>query len=805
MPLERVLQDLRYAVRTLRKSFGFTIVVLAALALGIGASTTIFTVVKSVLLDRLPFPIPDRLVSLREINPSGRINPSVQTQNILDWRARNRSFEYIAALEQLPINVADRGDAEQVNGLLVSCDFFPLLGVRPLLGRWLNPEDNLPGAPTRAALSYGYWQQRFGGDPHIIGKRLEVFGNPAEVIGVMPAQFLLPNISADVFIAAQINPAFAARDGRNYQVYGRMRSGVPIAVAQAEMRALAAETAAERPEMNARWSATAVPLLADAVHDVRTALLVLLGAVLFLLILCCVNIANLYLMRSYNRSRELSVRHALGASRGRLVHQLVVESLLLTLSGGLLGILLAYTGVRALLAFLPFNFPLPRLAQIHVDGSVLLFSLAISVSSALVFGVLPAFVTEFGNPAERLRQAGRAIAGRRGALGSALVIAEVALALVLVCGAGLMARSFLELNRVDLGFRSEHLLTVRMLLLRAKYGSDLHARAAVVDQILEKIRVLPRVTAAASIHLLPLGGIGSGSGVYRADRPRPAPGTGHGAGFSVISDGYFHAMGIPLIAGREFDERDRMGAPMVAVINQAAARMLYPDEDPIGRRLTVEWNGPPEAQIVGIASDSRFEGMEAQPEPFVFLPNSQRPNLFCGLVIRTADDPAAMTAAVREVMRSVDPEQGLLETSTMDQRIANAVARPKLQTILLGSFGVLALVLASIGIYGVLAYAVSQRMREMGVRLALGAMPRTVLREILSGGLRLTGLGLLFGLGTSFALTRYLQALLYSVRPTDPEVFGIAIAILLLVAMVACYVPARRAARVDPMVVLREE
>jgi putative ABC transport system permease protein len=789
----------------LRKSAGFTVVVLAALALGIGATTTIFTVVKSVLLDRLPFPNPDRLVSLREINPAGHVNPSVQTQNFLDWRARNRSFDYIAAYQQLPVNVADGGEADQVNGLVVSPDFFPLMGVQPLLGRWLSPEDDVPGAPVRVLLGCGYWRQHFGADPHVIGRRLTVFGAPAEVIGVMPSGFVLPNISADVFVAARIDPASALQEGRSRQVYGRMKKGVPIAAAEAEMRDLARQTAAERPEYNSRWSATAIPLLADAVHDVRTALLVLLGAVLFLLILCCVNIANLYLMRSYDRARELSLRHALGASRGRLVQQLVAESLLLTLTGGLLGILLAYAGVRTLLDVLPLNFPLPRLAQVHVDQSVLLVSLALSVGAAIVFGVVPAFAADFSNPADALRHAGRAIVGRRGVLGSALVVAEVALALVLVCGAGLMARSFVELGRVNPGFRAEHLLTMRMFLVPAKYGSDLHARAAVVEQMLDKIRAIPQVAAAASIHLLPLGGIGSGSGVSRADRPEPPPGTGTGAGFSVISDGYFHAMGIPLMAGREFDNRDRMGAPLVAVINQSAARMLYPNEDPIGKQLMVDWDGPPQAQIVGIAADTRFEGVESQPEPFVFLPNSQRPSMFCGLIIRTAADPVGMTAAVRAAMRSVDPGQGVLETSTMDQRIANSVAQPRLQTILLGSFGVLALVLACIGIYGVLAYAVSQRMREMGVRLALGASPAMVLGEILSGGMRLTGLGVVIGLAAALALTRYLEALLYSVRPTDPAIFASAIAILLLVAAAACYLPARRAARVDPMVVLREE
>jgi putative ABC transport system permease protein len=803
---EHVLQDVRYAVRTLHKSLGFTGVVLAALALGVGATTAIFTVVNSVLLEPLPFSNPGHLVALREIRPDGQINPSVQTQNFLDWRARNHSFERMAALMQLPVNVvATDGNAEQVNGLRVSADFFPLLGARPLLGRWLTPEDDRPGAPPRVILSFGFWQRRFGGDPRIIGSRLTVFGSPGEVIGVMPSEFVLPNIRAELFVAAQINPAFAPRDGRNFQVYGRMRNGVRISAAQAEMRSLAVQTAAERPAFNTRWTATAMPLLDDAVGDVRTSLLVLLGAVFFVLVLCCVNVANLYLMRTYDRARELMVRHALGAGRGRILHQLLAESLLLTLTGGLLGIGFAYGGVRVLLGVLPASFPLPRLAEVQVDGRVLAVCLGVSLIAGIAFGLAPALAADFRNPANALRHSGRSIAGRRSVLGSALVVAEVALALVLVCGAGLMARSFVELHRVNPGFRPERLLTLRMLLVPAKYGPDLNARATVVEEMLAKIRALPQVSAAASIHWLPMNGIGSGSGVYRADRPKPQPGSMPAAGFSIISDGYFHAMGIPLIAGREFSSRDRSGSTLVAVINRAAARMLYPNESPLGKQLMVEWNGPPQAEIVGIAADSRFEGIEAQPEPFIFLPNSQRPSLFCGLVVRNTGDPLRMIAAVREAIRNVDPGQGVMETSTMEQRITDSVARPRLQTILLGAFGVLALVLACIGIYGVLAYAVSQRLREIGVRLALGATPGAILGEILGNGLGLAAVGLFIGLGAALGLTRYLETLLYSVRPTDPAVFALAITTLLLVATAACYLPARRAAQVDPMVVLREE
>ena len=803
--LQNALQDLRYAARTLAKSPGFTLIVLAALALGIGATTAIFTVVNSVLLKPLPFPDPGRLVAIREITPNGVINPSVQTQNFLDWQGRSRSFEHIAALQSIPLNLTGSGDAEQVNGLRVSADFFPLLGVQPAVGRWFTLAEDLPRAPARVILSYAFWQRRFGGDAGVVGKTLTVGGTSAEVIGVLPARFALPNLNAELFIAAQINPAIAPLDGRNFQVYGRLRDGVALSAAQAEVAALHAQSTAERPRFNTRWTATAMPLLDDAVRDVRTALLVLLAAVLFVLLLCCVNVANLYMIRTYNRVRELTVRHALGAGRWRLLRQLVTESLLLTLVGGLLGIGVAYAGVWGLLSLLPANFPLPRLVEIHVDGRVLLACLSTSVAAGIVFGLAPALVADFRNPAEALRHAGRAIAGGRHALGNALVVTEVALALVLVCGAGLMARSFIELDRVDPGFHPEHLLTMRMLLVPFKYGPDVNARAAAIERMLERIRAVPQVSAAASVHFLPMSGIGSGSGVFRADRPEPPAGSMPSAGFSIISDGYFQAMGIPLVAGREFDAHDRAGAPMVALINQAAARMLYPGEDPVGKTLTVLWNGPPQAQIIGIASDYRFEGMQVKPGPFVFLPNAQRPSLINALVIRTSGDPLTLTSAVREALRNVDPDQGVMETATMEQRISGSIARPRLQTVLLGAFGILALVLACLGIYGVLAYAVAQRMREFGIRAAMGAAPRKLLGEILGGGLRLAGAGVLIGTVAALALTRYLETLLFAVRPTDPAVFAGAIAILLAISVLACYVPARRAAGADPLLVLREE
>jgi putative ABC transport system permease protein len=543
----------------------------------------------------------------------------------------------------------------------------------------------------------------------------------------------------------------------------------------------------------------------ETVGQVRTALLVLLGAATFVLLLACANVANLLLMRAAVRRREITVRLALGAGRGRLIHQLLIESVLLAGLGGLAGFALAHAGVRAILSMLTSSIPLPRAGEIHVDGAILAFSLAVSLGAGILFGMAPAFQAARQRLAEGLQQGGRAAIGSGNRVRNTLVVAEVSLALLLACGAGLMLRSFAALNQVDPGFRTENVLTLQMLLLPAKYFGDLNRRGAVVSEILDGIRRLPGVTAASSIHFLPLSGMQSGTGYFRTDRPEPPPGEQTGGEVSVVSRGYFETMGVPLLAGRVFDERDAIGTPQVAILNQTAAKALFPGESPLGKRLRIGWNGEPEAEIIGVVGDSRHAGISTSPQNGLFLPNEQRPHVFIAVVVRTAGDPFDLVAAVKQQIHVVDPDQGVARIDSMETFVADSIARPRLQTALLAAFGLIALLLACVGIYGVISYTVAQQTREIGVRLALGADGGKILRGVLRRGLSLAGIGIVVGIAAAAGLTRYLESLLFSVEPTDPAVFVAVVAALVAVSSAACYVPARRAATVDPTIALREE
>lgn len=680
-----------------------------------------------------------------------------------------------------------------------------MLDVSPLLGRAILPEEDIFQAPGSVVLSYGLWMRRFGGQSNVLGTKIAVNGAQIEVVGVMPPNFTLPNLQAQLFVPIQIDTAGAPRDGRSYLVFARLRKGVSPQQADGEMKRIAEQTAAERPLMNAKWSAVVIPLKEEAVGQVRTALLVLLGAAAFVLLLACANVANLLLMRAAVRRREITVRLALGAGRGRLIHQLLVESVLLAGLGGLAGFALAHLGVRAILSMLPSTFPLPRASEIQLDGTILAFSLVVSLGAGILFGLTPALQAGRQQLAAGLQQGGRAAVGGGRLLRHVLVVAEVSIALLLVCGAGLMLRSFVELNRVDPGFRAEKALTLQMLLLPSKYGSDLNRRAAFVEDVLDRVRRLPGVSAAGSIHALPLSGVQSGTWYLRADRPEPPEGEKGGGEVCVVLRGYFQTMGIRLLAGRDFGESDVMGSPSVAILNQTAAKALFPEEEPLGKRLRIYWNGEPEAEIIGIVADNRHNGINTAPEVSLFLPNAQRPSLLSALAVRTSGDPLALAAAVKEQIRSVDPDQGVARIESMEALVADSIARPRLQTTLLGAFGLIALLLACVGIYGVISYTVTQQTREIGVRLALGADSGRILRNVLRSGLGLTLAGIVVGLGAAMVLTRYLESLLYAVKPTDPEVFAAVVAVLLLVATAACYFPARRAASVDPVIALREE
>ncbi|MBZ5727472.1 MAG: ABC transporter permease [Acidobacteriia bacterium] len=804
--LERAAQDLRFAARMMRRSPAFTAVALAALALGIGATTAMFSVVNAVLLRPLPFPDAGRLVMVWERPPEGGLTNVVQTQNFFDWRKRNRSFENIAALFRLPANLESEGDPVQVPGLRVTAGFFEILGTPPLLGRTIRPEDDVTGGPGVVVLSHGLWQRRFGSRQETIGRKMIVDGSAREVIGVMPPGFAFPAIPrVDLYLPMQIHPSEALLDGRNYSTVARLRRNTSLADAAADMRAVAAQTARERPDMNAKWSATVVPLLEQTVGDTRTTLLVLLGAVAFVLLIACANVSNLLLMRANARRREIAVRAALGAGRWRLFHQLAMESLLLALAGGFAGFLLAWWGVPAVRTLLPATFP--RAGEIEVDRGVLAFTLLVSVACGLFFGIFPALQVDRGRLGEGLRAGGRYGSAAHRSLRNLLVVTEVSLAVLLVVGAGLMLRSFVLLHEVDPGFRPERLLTLRMMLFpqASSFAQLLERRAALVAGMLERIRALPQVESAASIHMLPLTGLQSGTWYYRADRPAPPPGDMSGGDVSVVSDDYFRTMGIPLLAGREFDLRDRRGSPHVALLNQAAARANFPGENPIGKRVKVTWSmGPEEVEIVGLAADIRHNALDATPEPCLFLPHAQQPSGFVSLVVRTRAQSLSAVSAVKEQIRAAAPHQGAQEIETMEDVVSASIARPRLDVAILGVFGLLALALAALGIYAVVSYSVEQRTREMGIRLALGAAPRSIRRMVLREGLLLALAGIGAGLAAALGLTRYLASLLYAIRPTDALVYA-AVSAVLAAAIAGCFVPARRATRVDPAVVLREE
>jgi putative ABC transport system permease protein len=806
--LERAVQDVRLALRMLRKSPAFTALALAALALGIGATTAIFSLVNSILLKPLPFHDPSRLMMIWELPPRSNHRNVVQTGNFLDWRARNRSFEDVAAMFQFPFNLEGSGEPIQLPGLRVTAGFFEILGTRPLLGRAIGRQDDVPDTPWVAVLSYELWQRRFGGRRDVIGEKIAGPGNPFEVIGVMPPAFgvsAFPHV--DVYIPMRIRPDEAVRDGRNYKVIGRLRRGVSLAAAQSDMEAIAAQTSRERPDMDALWSATVVPLMEQTVGDTRTVLLALLGAVVFVLLIACANVSNLLLMRAHARRHEISVRVALGAGRWRLLHQLVTESLLLATAGGLLGFLLAWAGVPALIHMLPANFPLPRLAEIRVDRGVLAFTMLLSFACALLFGAFPAMQLDRTGVSEGLRQGGRAGSASNRRLHGTLVVTEVALAMLLVVGAGLMLRSFMLLDSVDPGFRSERLLTFRMVLVPSGWKSLdelLAQRAALIEQMLARIRTLPQVTAASSISFLPLSGSQSGSGYYRTDRPAPRPGVVSGGDVSVISDRYFRTMGIPMLAGREFEERDRAGAPQVAILNQSAARQNFPGESPLGKRMRVYWTGPPEVEIIGVASDIRHGSLDTAPTPCLFLPQAQRPAGWASLLVRVSDERGVIEA-VKHQMHAVAPHQGMEEVQTMDSVLSDSLARPRLDAAVFTVFGAVALILACVGIYAVISYSVEQRTREMGIRLVLGATPASILRHVLREGFALCGSGIIVGLGASALLTRYLASLLYAMQPMDGLVYAGVTLLLATCAFAGCYFPARHATRVDPAMVLREQ
>jgi putative ABC transport system permease protein len=797
--LEHGLADIRYSVRSFLRAPLFSAIVIITLALGIGSSTTIFSLLNGILLRALPFPNSSQLMMLWEIPPQMQKTNVVNLGNFVAWRERNHSFQSMAAFLNSPMNLlGDRG-GEQVPGLSVTADFFETLGTPPLLGRTFHLGEYWTTEPNEVVLSYGAWQRLFGGRPDVIGKKISIDASHHEVIGVMPQGFGLPNQKAELYVPQ----AIYINEGRNYSVIARLRPGASPEAANAEMAGLAAQTAREKVHMNAGWSATAVSLLDQTVGSVRPILLILFAAVGLVLLLACANVANLLMMRASGRVREISVRLALGASRKRIVSQLLIESLLLALCGGLLGVMVGSIAIQFLKTSLPESLRIPRLNEVTVNWAVLLYSAGASVLSALIFGLAPALQSLKLNVSEDLHESTRSVtSGRK--VRRVLVIAEIAFALVLVSTAGLMVRSFLRLTSVDTGFHPENVLKARMLLLPVQKQEY---RAETVRQMLDRIRELPGVVAAGSIGILPMEGTNSGTAYYRADRPEPAPNARPMGDVSIITPGYFEAMRIPMIHGRAFDVEDRAGSPPLAILNQSAAHMLFPNEDAVGKRLNVEWGrgGNPIVEIVGVVADIRHDGVSTPPDPCLFMPNDQQPFPFTSLVVRTTGNPASLENALREQVRAVDSDQGIAKMELLQQMVSDSIARPRLEAVVLTTFGLIAVGLACIGIYGLIAFSVAQRIREIGIRVALGASRAGIFRMILADGFRLTVAGVLLGLAGVVSSTRFLRSLLFEISPLDPATLVSVICILLMVSAVACYIPALRATNADPASVLREE
>jgi putative ABC transport system permease protein len=798
-----LLKDFRFAARMLWKNRGVTAVAVVALALGVGANTAVFSVVNAALLKPLPYHEPGRLVRLSE--DSERVpGMSVSYPNFLDWRAQAASFERMAATQPGSYNLSGAGEPERLQGRNVSPEFFSVLGVEPALGRSFAEEENRPGAGRVAVISHGLWQRRFGSDPGILGRALTLNGEPYTVVGVTPKGFVY-GVPTDVFvpIGSLVDEMMSMRANHpGIYVVARLKPGVTPEGALGEMKTIASRLEAQYPDSNAGNTVALKPLAEFFVGDVRPALLVLLGAVGLVLLIACANIANLLLARAAVRGREIAIRTALGASRLRVMRQLLVESLLLALVGGAAGLLLAVWGIDLLRPMAAEN--LPATAVVGLDANVLLFTLGVSLLTGLVFGLAPA-----------LKEGARSQTGgaSRRRVRSALVVAEVALSLVLLAGAGLLLKSFARLRGAELGFEPAGLLT--MQVSRAVPKGEPPARAvAYFDGLRERVSALPGVKAVAYAAGLPQLGA-TETTAWVEGRPEPPPGTKPQSVLYITSPGYLDALGIRLVRGRFFDERDTLRAPRVAVVDEAFARAFFPGEEALGQRLQgFEAENIPPAEIVGVVEHVNHYGLNAAEPvvPQLYYPFKQTPEQYLGevlsgvhVVARAAGDPAALAPPVRRESRAVDPAQPLYRVRTMEDVVAESISTQRLSATLLAFFAAVALLLAGVGIYGVMSYAVTQRRHEIGVRMALGARPRDVLRLVVGQGMALTLVGLAVGLAGAFALTRVLSSLLYGVSATDPFVFLTVPFALAAVALAANLVPARRAMRVDPLVALRYE
>lgn len=804
--LETLLLDVRYGMRSLLKKPGFTLTAVIALGLGIGANTAIFSVINGVLLRSLAYASPEKIVMLWERNVAGtRLQNLVSPGNFLDWQKQSTSFEQMAAVADTRVNLTgNASEPEEIKAQFVSQQFFPALGVQPMMGRFFLPEEDRPGNDLVIILSHQVWQSRFGGDPAIIGKRAIVSARQRTIIGVMPPGFHFLDNEVKAWMPLALDPGINYREttGRYLRVVARLKTGVAAQQAQAELTGIAKQLEQALPKFQTGWTVNLVPMHEQVVGEIRPILIVLLAAVAFVLLIACANVANLLLARAAARQKELALRAALGAGRLRLVRQMLTESVLLALMGGLLGVFLAYGGIQLLIAFGPDN--IPRLNEITIDPSVLGFTFAVSLLTGVVFGLIPAMQASRPDLNDALKEGSRGSTGSRSAtFRNVFVVAEVSLALVLLIGAGLMIRSFMQLQSVETGFRAENVLTMRVQLPRKKYGEP-HQIVDFFRQAQQRIAQLPGVQAVGAISYLPLTGLASRDGFKIIGQPAPAPGQEPGTEVRVITPTYFQAMGIPLLKGRLLDERD-VKESRVLLINETMAKKYFPNQEPVGKQIEVSWDGSGPDEIVGVVGDIREAGLEKEAEPAIYWSHPREPYSGMALVVRAPGDAARLATAVQKEIRALDPDQPIADVRTMKEVISRSIARPRFNTLLLGIFAAVALLLASVGLYGVMNYSATQRTHEVGIRMALGATRADIMRLVVGNGMLLTMIGIAIGMAASFGLTRVMQSFLFGVGATDALTFIAVSALLIAVALVANYIPARKATRVNPVIALRYE
>ncbi len=808
--MDDLWRDVRYTARVLKKSPSFTAAAVLTLALSIGANTAIFSAVHAVLLEPLPFHQPDRLVMVWEdTSLLGSPLDTAAPANFMDWKKRNRVFEDMAALKGDLMNLTGDGPAEEVEVKEATANLFPLLGLRPVAGRTFLPEEDRAGARRVVLLSQGLWVRRYNASPEIIGQQVRLNAESHTVVGVLPSAFDFPD-RVDVWIPLALrSQVWQQRDSHVLQVVGRLREGVTLERARTDMAAIAKQLEGEYPETNTRIGTAVVPLHDQFVGRLRLGLIVLMAAVGGVLLIACANLANLMLVRSTARQREMAVRVALGAGQGRIVRQVLTESILLSLLGGTAGVVLAAWTFAFLRKLVPLT--IAANTTIHLNAPVLLFATAVAAGAGILFGTAPTLEVLAVAIAETLKQGGRGSAGGRGnRVCSALVVAQVSVSVILLIGTGLMLQTLWRLNRVDPGFRADHVLCLRTSLTDAKYR-QLKDRVEFYQRVLAGVTAVPGVVSAGYTTYLPLTNRGGASEFIMEGKPQRT-GERDDANHRVVTPDYLRTIGVPLMAGRFLAESDGPDAPPVALVNRTMARQYWPGENPLGKRFKLDDGTAtaPWITIVGVVGDVRQVGLDAVARAEMYF-SYQQPAVSFGyftprdLTVRVAGDPLNLAPAVRHVITGVDRDQPISHVQAMGQLLDSEVASRRVQAQLLGVFAALALILASVGIYGVLAYVVEQRTSEIGLRMALGARGTDVLRAVMGQGARLIASGIVLGMAGAWALTRLMGGLLYGVRTTDGATFAEAVALLLVVGLSACYLPARRAARVDPMVALRYE